>query len=98
MEDHPVELTYEEMSSMTNEQIKEFRDKSLKQLEKSLAEVARKKKEEHLKLVDAIDTIAGTVVAIHSRLENLERVIKQLIRNEGYEIEFEETIDKKKLN
>jgi len=96
MKEHPVELTYEEMQSMSMEDIKKFRDKSLKQLEKSLDEVAKKKKEEALKITEAIDTIAGTCIQLHTRLEHLERVIQQMAEDMGYEVQFK--IDKEKLN
>ena len=100
MKEHPVEITYEEMQSMSMEDIRKFRDKSLKQLEKSLEEVAEKKKQERIQVMDAIDTVAGTCIGLHKRLEVLEAMVKQLIHEQGYEVEFgkERKIPKEKLN
>ena len=62
----------------------------------TLLGVAKKKKEEALKITEAIDTIAGTCIQLHTRLENLERVIQQMAEDMGYEVQFK--IDKEKLN
>ena len=100
MEKHPVELTYEEMQGMSLEEIKEMRDKSMKLLEESFKDIEKKKKQERMQVMDAIDTVAGTCIGLHKRLEVLEAMVKQLIHEQGYEVEFgkENKIPKEKLN
>ena len=100
MEKHPVELTYEEMQGMSLEEIKEMRDKSMKLLEESFKDIEKKKKQERMQVMDAIDTVAGTCIGLHKRLEVLEAMVKQLIHEQGYEVEFgkERKIPKEKLN
>lgn len=93
---HPVELTYEEMQSMSMEDIKKFRDKSLKQLEKSLNEVAEKKKKEELYIKDAIEVISKTCLGLHRRLEILEGYMHELLSDKAFK--EEDDLDNQKPN
>ena len=93
-QEHPVELTYEEISSMTMEEIKEFRDKSLKQLEKSLEEVAEKKRQDQVAIHEAIEVISKTCLGLHRRIEALEVYMQELVSDKA----FEDISKKEKLN
>ena len=84
MEDHPVELTYEEMQSMSMEEIKDFRDKSLKQLEQSLQEVAVKKAEQLRSIVENQELLAKTILEHEKKIEMLEHFVNQLVSNDAF--------------
>ncbi|SVA70939.1 uncharacterized protein METZ01_LOCUS123793 [marine metagenome] len=94
---HPVELTREEISAMSLEELKSFRDKSLKVLEDSLDMLADKKKKEDYYLKEAMDIISKTCLGLHRRIEVLERFVQELLSDKAFE-ELKEGFDKEKLN
>ena len=94
---HPVELTRAEISAMSLEELKSFRDKSLKVLEDSLDMLADKKKKEDYYLKEAMDIISKTCLGLHRRIEVLERFVQELLSDKAFE-ELKEGFDKEKLN
>ena len=97
---HPVELTRAEISAMSLDELRAFRDKSLKVLEDSLDMLAKQKKQEDITLKEAMDIISKTCLGLHRRIEVLERFVQELLSDK----EFEELMgkdfpfDKEKLN
>jgi len=95
-EKHPVELTPEEISGMSLDELSEFRDRSMKLLEEGLDRLANKKKKEDLLLSDAMEIISKTCLGLHRRIEVLESYVQELISDKTYD--DLESPNKEKLN
>ena len=91
------ELTIEEMSSMSLDELKSFRDKSFKILEQEFKKMGQKKKEESEYIYNAIDVISGSCLNMHRRIEVLEGCIHELLHEKAFEEDFK-NYDKEKLN
>ena len=91
------ELTIEEMSSMSLDELKSFRDKSFKILEQEFKKMGQKKKEESEYIYNAIDVISGSCLNMHRRIEVLEEMIRDLLHEKAFEDDFK-SYDKGKLN
>ena len=95
---HPVELTLEEINSMTLDELSEFRNKSMKLLEEGLDRLSNKKKEQDLVLNDAVEIISKTCLGLHRRIEVLEMYVKELIAEKAYDEIDDSPQPEEKLN
>lgn len=96
---HPVELTPEEISSMSLDELSEFRDRSMKLLEEGLDRLANKKKKEDLILSDAMEIISKTCLGLHRRIEVLEMYVQELISDKTFnDLKEDDSPNKEKLN
>lgn len=82
---HPVELTQEELASMSIDDLKTFRDKSFKELELAFARVRKKENEKEDYIHGAIDIISKTCLGMHRRIEVLESYINELVSDKAFE-------------
>ena len=82
---HPVELTAEEVESMSISDLKKFRDKSFKELELAFARAKKKEIEKEDYIHGALDIISKTCLGMHRRIEVLEQYINELISDKAFE-------------
>jgi len=94
---HPVELTEEEIGSMSLDELSEFRDRSMKLLEEGLDKLAKKKKKEDFYLNEAMEIVSKTCLGLHRRIEVLEQVVHELMSDKEF-AEITKGLDKEKLN
>ena len=82
---HPVELTQEEIASMSISDLKKFRDKSFKELELAFARAKKKENDKEDYIHGALDIISKTCLQMHRRIEILEQYINELISDKAFE-------------
>ncbi len=91
---HPVKLTKEEIASMSLDDLKNFRDKSFKELEIAFNRAREKEVKKELYVNDAIEVISKTCLGMHRRIEVLESYINELISDKA----FEDDADERKIH
>ena len=94
---HPIDLTPEEINSLTITELGEMRDKSLKLLEEGLDKLAKKKKKEDFYVKDAMEIISKTCLGLHRRIEVLESAVHELVSDKAWE-NMNESPEKEDIN